>query len=111
MKRDKKFTQLDNAYKYGLGYSELIYMQNELTRDEVEQEIKNKYINKIDKLEDDIKAYKHDLKVCEDEDLKLRDVIDEHLKFNYKHRYIIKVLKFVDKIKIKLPRVKVEWKR
>ena len=67
--------------------------------------------NKIEILKNEIKEYKHDLKVCEDEDLKLRDVIDEHLKFNHKHRYIIKVLKFVDKIKIKLPRVKVEWKR
>ena len=45
----------------------------------------------------------------EDEDLKLRDIIDNHLAFNYKHRYIIKVLKFIDKIK--LPRVKIDWRR
>ena len=64
---------------------------------------------KIRLLENDIKAHKQDLRVCEDEDLKLRDIIDNHLAFNYKHRYIIKVLKFIDKIK--LPRVKIDWRR
>ena len=66
---------------------------------------------KISKLEYDIKSYRHDLRVCEDEDLKLRDVIDEHLKFNHKHKLVIKVLKFIDKIIIKLPRVKIDWRR
>ena len=66
---------------------------------------------KISKLENDIKEYKHDSRVCEDEDLKLRNIIDEHLAFNHKHRLVIKVLKFIDKIKIKLPRVKIDWRR
>ena len=66
---------------------------------------------KVSKLEYDIKSYRHDLRVCEDEDLKLRDIIDNHQAFNYKHRYIIKVLKFIDKIIIKLPRVKIDWRR
>tara|TARA_R100000808_G_C2081133_1_gene104898 strand:+ start:322 stop:657 length:336 start_codon:yes stop_codon:yes gene_type:complete len=92
----------------GMGYSEFIDHQNELTREEVKEEVKNKYNNKIDELENKIQSYKHDLKVCEDEDLKLRDMIDKHLKFNYKHRYIIKALKFIDKIKF--PRIKIDWK-
>ena len=97
-------------------------MRYDKNMDNYREQIANIYANldddvlvklekKISKLESEIRYYKQDLRVCEDEDLILRDIINNHIAFNYKHRIIIKVLKFIDKIIIKLPRVRFEWRK
>ena len=65
--------------------------------------------HKMDRLEKEISDRRKDAKVSEGVELRLCEINDKNHVFNYKHRYIIKLLKFIDKIK--LPRITIEWRR
>jgi len=84
----------------------MITMEEALVKARVE--IFDEFDYKLNRLKKENQELLSDVKVCEDEDIKQRDIINEYKHFNYKHRFIIKVLSFIDNIK--LPRIKIEWR-
>jgi len=84
-------------------------LQMEEAREIAKKELFKEFELKLNSLRVENKELTHDIKVCEDEDIKQRDIINKHSQFNYKHRFIIKVLRFIDNVK--LPRIKIEWRR